>query len=233
MRKESAAGKQPSTAKPVNSESVQPLSAEAIVQAAIELIDTEGASKFSMRRLANQLGVGTMSVYWYFPSKEALFNSVVEAIVGRFQAPTSDRPWKDRVAELFRQLRAQSLQHPDIAALWSRDRQLPPAMLVSVTEVGLALMAEAGLDRYEAVQAYRSLLFHTLGIIQIQTNPWPRVANSSPLEQYASALAELDAEDVPHVRAGLEHLAVFDWDELFERGLDALINAVAPGDARR
>jgi len=180
-----------------------------------------------MRRLAAEMGVGTMSIYWYFPSKGAIFDAVVEAVLSGFRAPAaSNQPWDERVARLFRQLRAQSLEHPGVAAIWSSGR-LPGVMILNVTEYGLALMAEAGFGEFEAVQAYRSLLFHTLGMIQLQTDPWPHVQDSSALDRYSSALDELDPNAAPHMTRSLEHMAVFEWDLIFERGLSALIQALA------
>src|SRR4051812_50158042 len=59
------------------------LSRERIVEGAIELLDRDGLDVFSMRRLAEELGVGTMTIYGYFRGKDELLDAVVGAGGGR------------------------------------------------------------------------------------------------------------------------------------------------------
>lgn len=57
------------------------LTLEQIVAAGIELADNEGVEALSMRKLAQQLDVGTMSLYRYVPSKDDLLNLMLDAAV--------------------------------------------------------------------------------------------------------------------------------------------------------
>src|SRR5919112_1260440 len=58
------------------------LSVEQIVRTAIELADTDGVAALSMRRLADGLGVSTMSLYTYVPSKAELIDVMLDAVLG-------------------------------------------------------------------------------------------------------------------------------------------------------
>ena len=57
----------------------EPISREAIVTAAIQLIDREGLAALSMRRLGDELGVGAASLYWHVGSKDGLLARLQEA----------------------------------------------------------------------------------------------------------------------------------------------------------
>ena len=58
------------------------LAVESIVQAAIALADEDGIAGLSMRRVAERLGVGTMSLYTYVPSKAELLDVMVDTVYG-------------------------------------------------------------------------------------------------------------------------------------------------------
>ena len=58
-----------------------------ILRAAVRLADRHGIEALSMRWLADELGAGTMSLYGYVPSKEAL----LKGIVGGFSKSCRDR----------------------------------------------------------------------------------------------------------------------------------------------
>lgn len=62
------------------------LSLDAIVDAAVEIADREGLDAVSMRRIGQDLGVGTMSLYRYVPGKEELLDLMLE----RVNAPAED-----------------------------------------------------------------------------------------------------------------------------------------------
>ena len=60
----------------------EPISRDAIVAAAIRLLDREGLAALSMRRLADELGAGAASLYWHVGSKDGLLDLVLDEIIG-------------------------------------------------------------------------------------------------------------------------------------------------------
>ncbi|MEV1240782.1 TetR/AcrR family transcriptional regulator [Nonomuraea sp. NPDC050022] len=58
------------------------LSVDRIVRAAIEVADAEGLQALSMRRVAERLGVGTMSLYTYVPGKPELLDVMLDTVYG-------------------------------------------------------------------------------------------------------------------------------------------------------
>ena len=70
------------------------LSRDEIVRTAIRVADAEGAEAVNMRRIARELGSGTMSLYWHVASKDELLDMMIDAIVGEAQAPEPSGDWR-------------------------------------------------------------------------------------------------------------------------------------------
>ncbi|MGH3757824.1 TetR/AcrR family transcriptional regulator [Actinophytocola sp.] len=80
------------------------LTVDRIVAAAIELADAEGLAALSMRRVAERLGVGTMSLYTYVPSKAELIDVMFDTTCGEVleDKAAGDGGWRDRLAGIAR-----------------------------------------------------------------------------------------------------------------------------------
>lgn len=77
------------------------ISEDKILEASWELLAEEGIEKFSMRRLADRLGIQAPSLYWHFKSKQHLYqrlaNQVSKIILEEFH---SEGDWKEQLAGL-------------------------------------------------------------------------------------------------------------------------------------
>src|SRR4051794_17760858 len=71
-----------------------PLSRERVIQAAIALAQAEGLEALTMRRLAEELRAGAMTLYYHVPNKEALLDGMVDSVFGEIELPTTDVDWK-------------------------------------------------------------------------------------------------------------------------------------------
>ena len=81
----------------------EPISRDAIVAAAVRLLDREGLAALSMRRLADELGAGAASLYWHVGSKDGLLDLVLDEIIGEQQVPDPDPPrWREQLKEVAR-----------------------------------------------------------------------------------------------------------------------------------
>jgi AcrR family transcriptional regulator len=70
-----------------------------VVQAAIDIADSEGSlGAVTMQAVSAQLGLTTMAVYRYFPSKETLYDAIIDAGMGAPPESADDGPWRDEVA---------------------------------------------------------------------------------------------------------------------------------------
>lgn len=74
---------------PLKRKAEQPagLARDKIVAATVRLLDADGLAKFSMRRLAAELGVTAMSVYWYVDTKDDLLELALDSVMGEMRLP--------------------------------------------------------------------------------------------------------------------------------------------------
>ncbi|MEV4723275.1 TetR/AcrR family transcriptional regulator [Micromonospora humida] len=89
------------------------LGVDQIVRAAIDVADAEGLAALSMRRVAERLGVGTMSLYTHVPGKGELLDVMLDTVHGETPRP-ADVPggWRGRLDRIARDNWALYLRHP-------------------------------------------------------------------------------------------------------------------------
>ncbi len=76
------------------------LSHAAIVEAALRLIDEAGLDAFSTRKLGRALGCEAMAIYWYYPSKDALLDAIVDRLMVGVVAAVTTAPSGDWIGAL-------------------------------------------------------------------------------------------------------------------------------------
>jgi AcrR family transcriptional regulator len=106
------------------------LTVERIVAAAIEIADRAGMEELSMRRVAEQLDVGTMSLYRYVPGKAELLDVMVDRVCA--EAATSHRrarTWRARLERVARVNRELLERHPWLLQVSTVHPPLGPGML--------------------------------------------------------------------------------------------------------
>ncbi|WP_430378272.1 TetR/AcrR family transcriptional regulator [Streptomyces sp. B1-3] len=96
------------------------LDRERITEATVRLLDTDGLAKFSMRRLATELNVTAMSVYWYVDTKDDLLELALDAAFGGLELPdpeTEEEDWRDQLRTIAREYRGLLVRHPWVSPL--------------------------------------------------------------------------------------------------------------------
>src|ERR1700722_16400026 len=88
------------------------LSRESIAAAALAIADAEGFAAVSMRRVAQEMGVGTMSLYYYVKTKDDLVAVMDDALMGEILVPSLPKGWKRAIAEIAARTLAVYLRHP-------------------------------------------------------------------------------------------------------------------------
>jgi AcrR family transcriptional regulator len=88
------------------------LTRETIGAAALAIADKEGFEAVSMRRLARELGVGTMSLYYYVKTKDDLIGVMDDALLGEAILPSLPRGWQRAIMEIAKRTRAVFIRHP-------------------------------------------------------------------------------------------------------------------------
>jgi AcrR family transcriptional regulator len=114
------------------------------VEAAITIADREGLDALTMRRVAQQLGAGTMSLYWHVRNKDELIELMRDQVTGEHTLqPSGD--WRADLARFARDTRAMFLRHPWLASVAFGTPPLGPNSLRQ-DELTMAAMSSLGVD---------------------------------------------------------------------------------------
>jgi len=145
------------------------LTKTAVVSRALELADAVGLEALTIRKLATELGVTPMALYWHFRSKEELLTGLVERVWGEIDLDV-DRgaPWPDQLRKLFESLLAVLRAHPAAPKLLLEFNKQTEASLRPM-ELALEVLREAGFDAEHAAGITRYALFN--GIMLVMSEP--------------------------------------------------------------
>jgi AcrR family transcriptional regulator len=108
------------------------LSRDEIVQAAVALADAEGLAAVNMRRIANELDVGAMSLYWHVTDKEQLLDLMLDAVEGEDMLAAQSGDWRSELAHIAWQKRRSLLRHPWVVDFISGRPPLGPNSLLQI-----------------------------------------------------------------------------------------------------
>jgi AcrR family transcriptional regulator len=198
------------------------LSRERILRSASKLVEDEGMSAFSMRRLAQELDVWPMSIYRYFQNKDELLDAMAASATEHIAVPSPRASWQSQLRSLLRASR--EAMEGDPSAIGSRFPSvfLTPGTL-RLSEAGMRILQSTGLDPAEAASAWRMLWSYTFGFATFRVAPTPEEA----VRRTRSAIAALSEEQYPTLLAAADELAASwaDEDE-FDYGLERLLGGL-------
>ena len=205
------------------------LTREAILGAALRVVDGEGMGALSMRRLAAELGVNPMSIYHHLPGKEAVVSGSVGLVFSRMRVPSSrGLPWQERVRAYARAYRGAVLSHPNLTLEIVSDAAAVSEAVLLGAEPLYGALEEAGLPPARIVRAADSLVDFVHGFaLGEASNP------SGEFDIGSELLARIEARPagkVPALRRVFgalgEEGARYDFDDAFEASLDILVGGI-------
>ncbi len=200
----------------------EPLTRRRIVAAAVQLLDQEGDAGFSMRRLAQALGVDPMAVYHHVPGKAAVIHAAIDAVVAECAVPDPVGPWQDRLRRVCTAYRGLAARHPGVFPLLCIHDEFVPNDY-RVLESLYAALLEADLSDQMAVRAAWTLLGYVGGFALEELT-----GSMRPLrEDERAALRALPRDAYPATHRVLGAMAEADPDAEFAFGLETFIAGIA------
>jgi TetR/AcrR family tetracycline transcriptional repressor len=179
-------------------EAREQLTRERIVSCALALVDRDGLSTLSMRRLGAELGVDPMAIYYYVPNKEALLDALVEAVMAEIDLGIDDpsQPAEDRIMCAARAYRDVMLAHVNaLPIVLSRGPRTPGAM--RPVELLIRILRDAGLSPTQAMAGMNAIAATVRGTVGMIVDDGDNPPTAEELEAMA---AQFPAEEFPSLR---------------------------------
>jgi AcrR family transcriptional regulator len=220
-------------------------SRELIAAKAMEIADADGIEAVSMRRVASELGAGTMTLYHYVGSKQELLDLMDDAMMAELLVdPKSlEGDWRDALRAIARASIETWARHPWLQEVAGRRPSIGPNGMRHVDQ-SLQAVADTGLSRERKLEIISQVDDYVAGYIQREraliatpdTGAWNENWNEiiQPFSDYLNE--QLAGGDYPYleeflgdddlatiVRQIVEGSAPMDR---FERGLDRLLDGV-------
>src|SRR5919197_1295412 len=205
-----------------------PITAEAIVEAALRILDADGLDGLSMRRVADELDTGASSLYWHVGSKDGLLDLVFDHVIGEQEVPDPDpERWQEQLKEIGRTMRATILRHRDIVRISVGRIPMGPNALRYSDRV-LAVLRAGGVPAELAVLGHHLLIAAINGFTLDETGERESPEDQPSLEEGAKMardyIASLPRETFPNLVEVADHFAVSDPDLRFELLLDLFVD---------
>ncbi|WP_433889555.1 TetR/AcrR family transcriptional regulator [Streptomyces sp. CA-111067] len=207
------------------------LNPDRILDAAITLLDRDGAEAFTMRALAEQLGVGTMAVYSHFRGKDEISDAVAQRLLDTIELPpagTADP--RGELHEVCRGVYRLFTEHPSALQLLTT-RQIGGEDAIAVIDRMLALLRSVGLSRCDAARAHVALMQYTIGSALWNTRRARALSEDGARERVRAKLDVLPADRYPTlVDLVPELLCAQDEGAVqYEYGLDGVLRGLLGG----
>jgi AcrR family transcriptional regulator len=200
---------------------------EAIVAAAIEVLDESGVAGFSMRRVADRLGTGPASLYAHVSGRDELLELVFDELVGQVPLLEPDPArWREQLREMLRGLRDILASHRD-AALAGIGRVPTSPQTLAGAEALVAVMRAGGLtDRVVALGLDQLLLYVSACAFEAGLYDHSGLTGEELaryFEDVHAFYAALPAQRFPVLASLAGELSGPGREERFDFGLDAMI----------
>ncbi|MFD9722276.1 TetR/AcrR family transcriptional regulator [Streptomyces sp. NPDC059072] len=199
------------------------LDRERIVATAIRMLDEDGLGGLSMRKLATELGVTAMSVYWYVDTKDDIIEYAVDSVYGEIDLGAVDAAgdWQDRVRVLALDYRRMLVRHPWMSPSAGRYLNIGPHAIAVGAKIQEAIAA-TGLPLHRQPSAMSAVFqfVYGYGTVESQFERRAAEAGMSQNDFYDESIKAY--RDDPRFTEALEPIA----EILVERASHGNVSAI-------
>ena len=220
-----------------NADDRVPLTPRTVVEGALALTNAEGLEAVTIRRLAKELGVTPMALYWHFRSKDELLDGVSARILEEVDLSVdASATWQEQLRTLLGSMVGVLRAHPSTATLLST-RTASTEGSLRATEVALDILGRGGFSPTEATQIVRHALSTVTNLVSGE--PGVVVRGESDEQMNLRRRARLFLESLPPeryprlVEAATPLSEGVDPDTYFSFGLDLLLAGIEAMASRK
>ncbi|SEG97666.1 DNA-binding transcriptional regulator, AcrR family [Nonomuraea solani] len=203
------------------------MSREKIVTTAIGVADEVGLEAMTMKRVAERLGTGAMSLYRHVADKDELIEAMVEQVTGDYAYPgRSGIGWREAMHVLARQDWAAFLAHPWL--LTATATVTPPfgAASLAAMEWALSALDELKLAPHAAARAVMTINNYVQGSARVVVGDRQAEAGEDPGRAWQQRLSDVDLHAFPRLNRLISHPLPAGERDWFAEGLDVILDGI-------
>jgi AcrR family transcriptional regulator len=213
-----------------------PLSKDRVLAAAIGVADQGGIESLTMRKLAQELGVEAMSLYYHVSNKDQVLDGVVDVVVteinaavSRIDMPVAGEDWKPAMRTRILAAREILLRHPWVPEVIEARTTMSPSIM-GYFEGLLGVFRSGGFSYDLAHHAMHALGSRAIGFSQELFEP-----DNADQGEVSSAMFEQMASRLPNLVGMMSEISHNDPDSTlgwcddqteFEFGLDLILDGL-------
>ena len=203
---------------------------EAVVRAALEILDADGLDHITLREISSRLGVQAPALYWHFKNKEVLLAGLADQVWSEIETEVDPAAeWHVQLRGLLESLLRVLRAHPCASQLLVAGEKQSSAALIA-TETALAVLRRGGFDPEHAAKVASSTLWTGLMLVMSQPGFEPGLSKAECAEMQRRSrvrLALLPPEEYPHLVESAGTLTAWDDPEFHYRfGVDLFVAGV-------
>src|SRR5215216_3601682 len=210
-------------------ESRAPLSRERVLETAVTLADRHGIEWLSMRKLADELRVAAMSLYYYVPNKVELIDGMIDIVFSEIEPPLLDLDWKTAMRRRAVSTR-EALNRHRWAIGHMEGRTDHGRANIRLHDAVLGCLRAAGFSLQATVHAYSVQDAYIYGFVLQESD----MASETADDFAAEAQRQMEANE--HLLADHPHIAEvvgghvakvgYDYATEFRFGLDLILDGL-------
>jgi TetR/AcrR family tetracycline transcriptional repressor len=208
-----------------------PLTRDAIVDAALAVLDKVGMDGLSMRRVADELGTGAASLYWHVRNKEELFQLIFDRVMEEISLPPPDPSrWQEQLTDAANTVRSVLTRHRDVGRIsLGRVPSGPQAVMAGewffalLTPLGIPDRAVAYLGDVFGLYVGAYVFEESLGLASPTGEDMPPEQIVEMLRNY---VASLPVDRFPNVVRAADLLFSGDREDRWAFGIDLIIRGL-------
>ena len=210
-----------------------PLSEEAIVDAGLAILQSEGLDAVTMRRVARALDTGASSLYVYVPNREGLLSLMLDRVLAAIELePPDPARWRAQLHSLLQRMHRALVAHPGIAAITLADPPTTETMLALVENL-LGILLAGGVGVQDAAWACDTVVLLVTGAAHEEEM---RRLNADTPEQQIDELYDLftrlPSDRFPLISAHASEMLAGDSEERFRFAVDLVVDGMVARAAR-
>jgi len=215
-----------------------PLSQDAVVDAALAILKSDGLQAVTMRRVAAALDTGAMSLYVYVSGREGLLQAMLDRVTATIELePPDPSRWRAQLHSLLQRLHQALLAHPGMAALTLADPPTTETVLL-LAENLLGILLAGGLDPQDAAWACDILVLLVTAVASEDDVRRARRGGEDgdrqqQVDEIYTTLAGLPPDRFPLITAHAAQMVAGDGDERFRFAIDVVVDGVVARAARQ